>query len=71
MKFIVLKPIPTGDGSSIASGTVIDGGKWRNTRQLVAGRYLAPVVEDVVEEKPKKVKLVKAAETDTPATDAA
>ena len=62
MAYRVNKPIPKGDGTFIASGTLVDGKDWRNLRSLVAGRYLievadaipakaapAPVVENVVE----------------------
>jgi hypothetical protein len=64
MAYRVNKPIPKGDGTFIASGTLVDGKQWRNLRSLIAGRYLvevldaipsapapapAPVVEKVVE----------------------
>jgi hypothetical protein len=48
MAYRVLKPISASDGSTIATGTLVDAGGWRNVRQLVNGRFLAEVAENVV-----------------------
>lgn len=45
MKYRVMKPIPADDGSVIPSGEIVEADGWRNVRQLVNGRYLAPLVE--------------------------
>lgn len=59
MAYKVTKRIPTGDGSFIAVGDIVDGASWRNLRALISNRYLMPlsevpvVVEKVEESKPK------------------
>lgn len=45
MKYKVMKPIPADDGSVIPTGEVVKAEGWRNVRQLVNGRYLAPLFE--------------------------
>jgi len=52
MAYRVLKPISAGDGSTIPTGTLVDAGGWRNVRQLVNGRFLAEVTENVVSVEP-------------------
>jgi hypothetical protein len=52
MAYRVLKPISAGDGSTIPTGTLVDAGGWRNVRQLVNGRFLAEVAENVVSVEP-------------------
>jgi hypothetical protein len=43
MAYKVNKPIPKGDGTMIAAGTIVDGRGWRNLRTLVSNRWLIPV----------------------------
>jgi len=52
MAYRVLKPISASDGSTIATGTLVDAGGWRNVRQLINGRFLAEVAENVVSVEP-------------------
>lgn len=54
MAYKVTKPIPKGDGTVIATGTLVDASKWRNLRSLINGRYLVEVL-DVVAPAPKPV----------------
>jgi hypothetical protein len=48
MAYRVLKPISASDGSTIPTGTLVEAEGWRNLRQLVNGRFLAEVTENVV-----------------------
>ena len=52
MAYRVLKPISAGDGSTIPTGTLVEAEGWRNLRQLVNGRFLAEVTENVVSVEP-------------------
>lgn len=52
MAYRVLKPISAGDGSTIPTGTLVDAEGWRNVRQLINGRFLAEVAENVVSVEP-------------------
>lgn len=47
MAYRVLKPISSDDGSTIATGTLVDAAGWRNLRALVNGRYLSEVAVEV------------------------
>lgn len=47
MAYRVLKPISADDGSTIATGTLVDAAGWRNLRALVNGRYLSEVAVEV------------------------
>lgn len=40
MPYIVLKPVPLGNGKKIAPGTVVEADNWRNRRSLELGRYI-------------------------------
>lgn len=71
MAYRVLKPIQSGDGTTIATGELVEAGGWRNLRQLVNGRYLVEVIDSAASDeaptpkrKPKKV-----ADTDAEATE--
>lgn len=49
-KMVVMKPFMSDEGL-LQTGTVIDGSKFRNTRNLVNARYLRPV-DDTTPEAP-------------------
>jgi hypothetical protein len=54
MVYKVTKKIPTGDGSFIPVGEIVDGSGWRNLKSLISNRFLMPVSDmPVVEPKPK------------------
>jgi len=48
MAYRVTKPIPKGDGTVIATGSLVDAANWRNLRSLISGRYLVEVVDATV-----------------------
>jgi hypothetical protein len=49
-KMVVMKPFMSDEGM-LATGTIVDGSKFRNTRNLVNARYLRPA-DDMVPESP-------------------
>jgi len=57
MVYKVTKRIPSGNGSFIDVGEIVDASGWRNLRSLVSNRYLTPwaeaAPEKVSETKPK------------------
>ena len=54
MVYKVTKNIPTGDGSFIPVGEIVDGSGWRNLKSLISNRFLMPISDmSVVEPKPK------------------
>lgn len=54
MAYKVTKKIPTGDGSFIPVGEIVDGSGWRNLKSLISNRFLMPLLDSpVVEPKPK------------------
>lgn len=54
MAYKVTKKIPTGDGSFIPVGEIVDGSGWRNLKSLISNRFLMPVSDaPVIEPKPK------------------
>lgn len=46
MPYLVLKPIPTGNGQKLQPGTVVDAENWRQRRTLEAGRYIQRIEPD-------------------------
>ena len=61
MVYKVTKNIPTGDGSFIPVGEIVDGSGWRNLKSLISNRYLiavSDVLPPTIETKPQpKAKL--------------
>lgn len=57
MVYKVTKKIPSGDGSFIDVGEIVDASGWRNLKSLISNRYLMPWVEvapeKISETKPK------------------
>jgi len=57
MAYKVTKKIPTGDGSFIPVGEIVDGAGWRNLKSLISNRFLMPLLDapvtPVAEPKPK------------------
>ena len=57
MAYKVTKNIPTGDGSFIPVGEIVDGSGWRNLKSLISNRFLLPLAEvpvaPIVEPTPK------------------
>jgi len=49
MAYRVIKPLPQADGSSIATGTLVDASNWLNVRALVNTRYLVEVLGATVD----------------------
>tara|TARA_B110000503_G_scaffold143761_1_gene248175 strand:- start:8300 stop:8560 length:261 start_codon:yes stop_codon:yes gene_type:complete len=47
MAYRVLKPISSSDGSTIATGEIVEADGWRNVKALVNGRFIIELANAV------------------------